>query len=167
MRRLISCAICAALLASPALAQNTETIEGPAEVIDADILAIGKQRVILWGIDAPERSQYCLANSQQWSCYDPAKRRLTELVARGPVSCTLMDEPDPFGRRYGVCAVAGEDINAAMVKEGLALAYVEQSEDYVAMQQEAADAKIGLFQDGVEFVEPWVWRKKRTPGGFR
>ena len=41
---------------TPSMAQtDPDTISGTPEVIDADILKFGLQRVILWGIDAPER----------------------------------------------------------------------------------------------------------------
>ena len=41
---------------------------GPGRMIDADILAIGKQRVVLWGTDAPERSQPCQSGASNYSC---------------------------------------------------------------------------------------------------
>lgn len=158
-----------ALPAAGAMAQvpRVERIEGPARAIDADIIMVGNQRVILWGIDAPERSQYCIANAQRWGCYEAALRTLQHLVGRGSVSCVLTGEPDPFNRRYGVCESGGEDINAAMVRAGMALAYREQSDDYWPVQQEAIVAAVGLWQLGVEFQEPWVWRRQNNPGGYR
>jgi endonuclease YncB( thermonuclease family) len=157
------------LTALPALAQipYVETIEGPGRAIDADIIMVGEQRVILWGIDAPERTQFCLANAQRWGCYEAALRTLQTLASRGTVSCVLVGEPDPFNRRYGVCESGGEDINAAMVRAGMALAYLEQSADYLPVQDEAIVAQAGLWQLGVEFLEPWVWRQRESPGGYR
>ena len=56
-------------------AQSTETgITGKPEVIDADILKFGTQRVILWGIDAPEKKQKCQLNGALWGCYDVSFR---------------------------------------------------------------------------------------------
>lgn len=169
MLRLILVALLAALLASPAPAQIpfTESVEGPARAIDADIIMVNNQRIILWGIDAPERTQYCIANAKRWGCYEAALRTLQNLVGRGTVSCVLVGEPDPFNRRHGVCESAGEDINAEMVRAGMALAYIEQTEDYVPVQDEAIIAQVGLWQLGVEFQEPWVWRRRENPGGYR
>lgn len=153
--------------AAPASAQEPDTVEGAARAIDADIIIVGKQRVILWGIDAPERSQYCIANSQKWGCFDAALRTMQNLAGRGAVRCLLVGEPDPFSRRYGVCESGGADLGAEMVKAGMALAYTEQSDDYVGMQSEAIAAGVGLWQVGVEFDEPWIWRKNNNPGGYR
>lgn len=151
-----------------AYAQSTETgVRGTAEVIDADVLKFGNQRVILWGVDAPERSQTCQLNGKLWGCYDAAFRQLQLLAGRGEVSCTYKSEPDPFGRRFGVCESGGQDLNAALVKSGLALAFVEQSEDYVVQMADAITASVGLWQTGVNFEEPWVFRRRENPGGFR
>ena len=159
-----------ALLASPAVAQlpYVETVEGPARAIDADVIIVGdQQRVILWGIDAPERTQYCLVNNERWGCYEAALRTLQALASRGTVTCVLVGEADPFNRRYGVCESGGEDINAAMVRAGMALAFLEQSDDYLPEQDEAIVAQTGLWQLGVEFQEPWIWRRRENPGGYR
>lgn len=157
----------AGLAEAPALAQDVETIEGPGRAIDADIVIVGTQRVILWGIDAPERDQHCIANSRKWGCYDAALRTLQNLAGRGVVRCILTGEADPFKRRYGVCESGGVDLGAEMVRAGMALAYTEQSDDYVEVQNEAIVAGVGLWQVGVEFQEPWVWRKANNPGGYR
>lgn len=137
------------------------------EVIDADILAFGTQRVILWGIDAPEKKQVCQMNDAAWGCYDAAKRQLQLLAGRGEVSCVYKGEPDPFGRRYGVCTSGGEDLNAEMVKAGMALAFEEQTDDYVVQMADAITAGVGLWQMGVNFLEPWEFRRHETPGGYR
>lgn len=159
----------AAGLTGPAQAQDaeTETISGTPEVLDADILKFGLQRVILWGIDAPEVLQRCRIDGAIWGCHDAAKRQMQLLAGRGEVTCELKGEPDPFGRRYGVCTSGGQDLNAELVKAGLALAYVEQSEDYLPEMADAITAGVGLWQVGVRFEEPWVFRRRETPGGHR
>jgi endonuclease YncB( thermonuclease family) len=154
--------------ALPAAAQTDATeIRGTAEVIDADIIKFGEQRVILWGIDAPERRQTCRINGEEWGCYDVAFRQLQLLAGRGEVVCYLTGEPDPFGRRFGVCESGGQDLNAEMVKGGFALAYQEESDAYVPQMAEAIMAGVGLWQIGAEFEEPWEFRRRETPGGFR
>lgn len=158
----------AATLGTPASAQSEETqISGIPEVIDADILKFGQQRVILWGVDAPERPQTCQMNGALWGCYDVAKRQLELLAGRGEVTCVYKGEPDPFGRRYGVCTSGGEDLNAEMVKSGLALAFEDQSDDYLLEMADAITAGVGLWQVGVNFEEPWIFRRRETRGGYR
>ena len=155
-------------LPSAAQAQTSDTgISGSPEVIDADVLKFGKQRVILWGIDAPEKNQTCQMNGQLWGCYDAAFRYLQLLAGSGEVTCTYKSDPDPFGRRFGVCTSGGEDLNAEMVKAGMALAFDEQTEDYDAAMADAITAAVGLWQPGVKFEEPWVFRRRETPGGYR
>ena len=72
-----------AMMVSPAFAQDADTVTGKPEVIDADVLKFGMQRVILWGIDAPEQKQTCQMNGAKWGCHDVAKRRLQLLAGRG------------------------------------------------------------------------------------
>ena len=142
-------------------------VTGAARVIDADILIVSGQRVILWGIDAPERPQTCGLNGELWGCYDAARRALELLSGRGEVTCALTGEPDPFGRIHGVCMAGTEDINAEMVRQGMALAFTEQTADYEQVQLEAIMAGVGLWQPGAVFEEPWIWRHGHTPGGYR
>lgn len=155
-------------VAAPVRAQSAEEgISGIPEVLDADILKFGQQRVILWGVDAPEIKQRCWINGAYWGCHEAAKRHLQLLSGRGEVTCVYKGEPDPFNRQYGVCTSGGDDLNAEMVKSGLALAFVEQSEDYLAEMAEAIGASLGLWQVGVVFEEPWLFRRRETPGGYR
>lgn len=153
---------------APVLAETPpETISGEARVIDADILIVDGRRVILWGLDAPERNQTCGLDGKAWGCYDVAKRTLEALAGRGPIDCVLTGEPDPFGRRHGVCTWGAEDINAEMVRKGMAMAFSEQTADYEPQQLEAITEGVGLWQPGATFEEPWVWRRAHSPGGFR
>lgn len=151
----------------PALSANEDIVSGDAEILDADIIKIGNQRVILWGLDAPERSQACYKNAEKWGCYDAAKRTLELLAGRGEVTCYLTGEPDPFNRRYGVCESGGDAINDAMVRRGMALAYEEQTKDYLDAQMEAIVEERGLWAVDVEFEPPWDFRRANTPGGYR
>jgi endonuclease YncB( thermonuclease family) len=157
----------AMLLVGHAVAQTADTVTGKPEVIDADILKFGQQRVILWGIDAPEKNQTCNVGGVLWGCYDAARRYLELLAGRGEVTCALQGDPDPFGRRFGICQSGGQDLNAEMVKAGLALAYDNQSDVYDADMANAITAGVGLWQPGVMFEEPWVFRMRETPGGYR
>jgi len=156
------------MLTAPAHAETpTAIVSGPARVIDADILIVQGQRVILWGLDAPERPQTCSLDGREWGCYDVAKRALEALAGRGPIDCILTGEPDPFGRRHGVCTYGDEDLNAQMVALGVAMAFSEQTTDYEPQQLQAISEGVGLWQPGAKFMEPWLWRRANTPGGFR
>ncbi len=157
-----------AVLVDPALAQTPESeIRGMPEVIDSDILKFGTQRVILWGVDAPDKKQTCQLDGKLFDCHGNAFRKLQLLAGRGEVVCRYQGEPDPFGRRFGICESGGEDLNAEMVKSGVALAFEEETDAYLGQMAEAIGAGAGLWQIGVEFEEPWLFRRRETPGGYR
>lgn len=149
----------------PALAQDVVT--GAAKVIDGDIIQVDKTRVILWAVDSPERTQKCKVGKLDWPCYQAAINGLTEIIASGEASCTLTDDKtDTFKRRYGVCTSAGKDVGAEMVRLGYARAYVDQGPDYLPQEEEAKAAKAGIWQEGADVMDPWVWRK-RDPRNYR
>ncbi|MDA8740495.1 thermonuclease family protein [Rhodobacteraceae bacterium] len=156
------------ILSSNATVQASDTeIYGIPEVIDADVLKFGQERVILWGIDAPERPQKCRMNGKVWGCHEVAKRHMQLLAGRGEVTCVVKGDPDPLGRHFGVCSSGGQDLNAEMVKAGMALALQEQTEFYFSQMVDAITAGVGLWQVGVTFEEPWVFRRRESPGGLR
>ena len=164
---LIASAVCGSAVTGNAQQSSPDIISGQAVVVDADIIRIGTQRIILWGIDAPERSQFCYKDGEIWGCRDAALRLLETLIGRAEVTCYLTGDPDPFNRRHGVCESGDDDINAEMVRAGMALAYLDQTDDYADAQLEAIASETGLWQIGVEFEEPWAFRKANTPGGYR
>ncbi len=69
---------------------------------------------------------------------------------------------DRYKRIIGRCTVAGDDINAWMVLQGLALAYRRYSLDYTDMEAEAQSARRGIWAG--EFVKPWEWRRGKRLG---
>lgn len=158
---------CLTILAAPLPGHSKDVITGLADVIDADIIRIGNQRVILWGLDAPERLQSCYKDGKKWGCYDASRRSLELLSGRGEVTCYLLGDPDPFNRRHGVCESGGTDINAEMVRRGMAVAWEDQSTDYIEIQLDAIIEERGLWAVGVEFQLPWEFRHYNTPGGQR
>jgi len=164
-------ALAATLFGVPAvaLAQAADTITGPASANGPDIIVVNDQRVVLLGIDAPESNQTCQDGDKTWTCADTAMAVLDQTVKAGPVTCALKGPVDPFGRRNGVCTVGGKDVGRTLVQQGLALAYPHdpESKDYVADQAAAKKAKVGLWQDGVTFVNPWEFRAKHNHTPFK
>lgn len=142
-------------LAGGAAAAPEERI-GLALVIDGDTLELNGQPIRLHGIDAPERTQTCLAAGLPWACGRGAAQFLAATVADRLVRCQGTKR-DRYGRLLAVCFVDGEDINARMVRHGWAVAYTRYAKDYVAAEGEARDARRGLWQG--EFVLPDEWRR--------
>ena len=154
MRFALSVLTAALLASAPAWAQE---ITGPARVIDGDTLDISGQRIRLHGIDAPESKQRCRAGRSEIECGREATKALRRIIARESVTCEERDV-DRYGRIVAVCLNSdGEDINAAMVAQGWALAYRQFSDDYVDQEGEAREAGLGMWRG--RFVAPWDWRR--------
>ncbi len=131
-----------ALLATPAA---SEVVQGPARVIDGDTLAIGAVRLRLFGIDAPEAAQTCTdAAGKAWACGVVATERLRALVATGETRCEGEDV-DRYGRLVARCHAGGREVNATLVREGLAEAYRKYSGAFVAAEEAARAARRGIW----------------------
>lgn len=153
----ISVLVMSLLMSLPAM--STEPIVGRAKIIDGDTIQIAHQRIRLFGIDAPETKQSCVAAGKKWSCGRNATFGLSAIIERQWVYCRQKDK-DRYGRVVAVCNLAGADgpdVNAAMVRQGWALAYRRYSKDYVADEDIARKAKAGLWVG--QFVAPWDWRR--------
>jgi endonuclease YncB( thermonuclease family) len=137
---------------------SREVINGTARVIDGDTIALGNIRLRLRGVDAPETDQVCLdAVGRRWTCGIDARDRLKEHIGGRELSCVGGDK-DRYGRTLAVCSAGAEDINAWLVREGWALAYVQYSRAYVADQSAARDGRKGLWVGA--FIAPWDWRHR-------
>ena len=145
-------------LPGPAAAE----ISGPAKAIDGDTIKIRGAKIRLHGIDAPESAQVCKAKEKSYRCGTSATLALARRIVGKSVSCDERDR-DRYGRIVAVCHADGEDLNAWLVSEGLALAYRRYSTDYVDQEQAAQEAKRGLWRG--EFVKPWQWRKGKRMAG--
>jgi hypothetical protein len=88
---------------------------------------------------------------------DQCARPVNEHVAGREISCTA-NGTDRYGRTLAVCLVAGQDLNRWLVREGLALAYVQYSRRYVDSEAEARNALRGLWSGA--FIAPWDWRHR-------
>ena len=129
----------------------------PAKVIkisDGDTITIlqGKQqiKVRLFGIDAPELEQPYGKKSKQF---------LANLIA-GEVVEVEPKGKDRYKRTLGIIYYKGQDINAQMVLNGYAWAYVKYSRIYVDQEKAARENKLGLWQSS-DPTPPWEWRKGR------
>ena len=114
-------------------------IVGQPRVIDGDTLEVDGQRIRLHGIDAPENKQLCYLDGKRWQCGKDAGNILSDWINRRPVACKERDR-DRYGRIVAVCYAGGEDLNAWVVLQGLALAYRRYSLDYVDQEADARPA---------------------------
>ena len=138
-------------------------IIGEAEVTDGDTIVINDIRIRFTGSDAPEsyffgKTQTCLdGKGREWECGNAATQKLKELINNQTVRCT--DEgQDRYGRTLGICYVGDMDLQAEMVKSGMAVAYLRYSGRYEKEQNYAKKVKAGMWAG--EFKQPEVWRRE-------
>ena len=137
----------------------TEPIEGTARVVDGDTVVIGDFKIRLHGIDAPESDQLCEgADGIPWKCGLESTRLLMRLTAGKTVVCRPMGL-DKYYRVLATCAAGGVDLNAELVRQGLAWAFVRYSNDYVRVESDARAARRGVFQADTQ--TPWDFRAAR------
>ena len=149
---------------------SADALTGLARIVDGDSLKIEGTSIRLHGIDAPEMAQACNAaaaagspragvvasdGAATWRCGLEAKRALAALIGDQPVTCrpTTLDK---YGRTVARCWTGGVDLNAEMVRLGMAWAFVRYSSDYVEIEREARAAKRGIWQ--AETQTAWDFR---------
>ena len=152
---IVSSSLALVLLPAKALAAD---IQGQARVVDGDTIHIGKNKIRLHGIDAPETKQECIdTNGNPWMAGQDATAFLRSLTDGNEVSCSSHGK-DQYGRMIGSCEVGDMDINREMVKAGLARAYRQYSKRYLYEEHGAMRNKAGMW--GGDCEAPWVWRRK-------
>ena len=140
-------------VANPAFADQV----GTPTVMSGDVLEVAGRRFQLYGIDAPEMDQTCMAQGRRFNCGHIAKTALMDLVAGEIVTCRLVIEHDS-NAALGHCTAGGFDLGANMVHTGWALADRQLSTKYVGAEENAQAAKRGLWRG--QFIPPWKWRAR-------
>src|SRR3990167_3962916 len=80
-----------ALASTAAATERRATYVGRPRVVDGDTLAIGSDRLRLWGVDAPEIRQQCLRNGQAFLCWEHVAEALRTYIGRDQVRCDYRD----------------------------------------------------------------------------
>ena len=150
-----------ALLLTAQIAEAQQAVWGVGRAKDGDSLMVGETEVRLFGIDAPEFDQTCTRDRQAWSCGGAAAEQLMALVTGKEVECVSMGLDD-HKRTLGRCTVRGTNVNQAMVASGFAVAYRRYSTDYVAAEEAAKAAKLGMWAGSFEQPEQF-----RRTGGLK
>lgn len=144
-----------ALLACPAAGAE---LHGAAVAVDGDTLHLNGAELRLYGIDAPELHQEC--GNPPWPCGKEAHDALAALVAGRKATCRARDV-DRYGRIVATCTAGGQDVAEALVRQGLAIAYRRYSGRYVPAEDEARQARRGLWSGPFETPEDWRRRNPR------
>lgn len=120
-------------------------------ITDGDTIRLNGTTYRLWGIDAPEKGQWC----GTYPAGITAEGTLEMLMRGKSISC----EPrttDRYGRTVALCTADGEDLGKAMVQSGMAWAFVRYSHDYAAVEAQAKQENIGIHAHGCQ--PAWEWR---------
>ena len=118
---------------------------GQFHAADGDSLNIGGDRMRLYGIDAPELSQTCERAGSEWACGREAKQALQALVRANDTQCRGT-ERDRFDRLLAVCHAGGADLNATIVRKGMAVSYGAYGDE----EARARAQKVGLWEGTFE-----------------
>ena len=141
-------------------------IVGPAVAIDGDTLQVDGQKIRLYGVDAPEVAQTCVAR-REWRCGIEAMHALAQKIASGTVDCAERGRAGD-DTLLATCRLGAEDLAAWLVEKGWALAWRAQSSDYLVEEQNARVARRGIWRGTI--LPPWDWRaaaiaRARAKGG--
>ena len=96
-----------------------------------------------------------------WRCGEAAASAMRRLTSDKCVSCERRGI-DKYERVLAVCFADGADINAEMVREGLAWAFVKYSQSYVREEARAHADRVGIWQGDAQ--PPWEFRAHRWAG---
>ncbi|WP_457586117.1 thermonuclease family protein [Ensifer canadensis] len=140
-----------------------EPLVGRASVVDGDTIDVGKVRVRLHGVDAPESRQLCSdGDGDTYRCGREAAFALDRfLAASRPTRCEAV-ENDRYGRVVAVCFRAdGVNVNHWLVENGHALDWPRYSKGaYAGAQRAARVSGFGIWQGA--FQKPCEVRAERT-----
>jgi endonuclease YncB( thermonuclease family) len=147
------------IAAVPAVAQTDSDTNGTGtshgfSVSDGDTVKFGRQRVRLFGIDAPEKGQPC--DSGHWYPGPLATKALIAFIAGRPVSCHQVDYDQKNNRPVATCFAGKDDLQALMVSAGWAWAYTAFSDRYADAERRAAARGVGVHAHHCQ--PPWEWR---------
>ena len=140
-------------------------ISGIAKVIDGDTIKIEKNKIRLFGIDAPEKKQQCqkpwltiffLTLNKNYKCGEISTNRLKIKINNKFIICKSSSK-DRYNRFIAECFKDKTNINRWMVLNGYAVAYKRYSKDYVRDEEFANENKLGLWEGS--FIMPEKWRK--------
>lgn len=152
----VAIGLVAGALATPELGRS----QVPVRVIDGDTIVVGAEHIRLYGIDAPESKQHC---ADGWDAGRHATAALRALLDDG-ASTIHADRRgvDRYGRTLAIVTVdGGHNVNAEMVSQGMAWAYLEYTWMYANEQAIAKIFKRGVHAHDCDMPSQWRHNLKR------
>lgn len=138
---------------------------GRATVTDGDTLTVAKQRIRLWGIDAPESTQQCTTrDGRSWPCGRRSAAALDGYLVDKTVHCRPKDT-DRYSRVVADCFVQGQSVNRWMVSSGWAVAYRHYATAFIVDEADARQHQRNLWQG--TFQMPADYRRSKRDQSAR
>ena len=126
------------------------------KVYDGDTITLqnnsGIYKIRLAGIDAPESRQ----------AYGNVSRNYLYNMVRDRFVYAEVHDKDRYGRYVAKIMLDNTDVNAEMLRAGLAWHYkqYDNNDEYARIEQEAKRNRRGLWM-GKNPIPPWIYRKNK------
>ncbi len=162
---IIICLITFFLTYKDVKSEEKQYVLGISKVIDGDTILINSHKIRFYGIDAPEKNQFCkktylslffISLDKDYPCGKISKNKLKKITNNHLIKCHLKGK-DRYKRFIGECFKNKLNLNSWMVRNGYALAYTKYSKKFISEQEIAKKNKHGIWIG--KFQEPWIWRK--------
>jgi endonuclease YncB( thermonuclease family) len=128
-----------------------QAVEGAAQVVDGQTLAVAGQRFHLQGVVAPALDQVCHRARKPYPCGRVARAALWELIGGRDVTCTpAPDAAAAAGALPATCTAGDASLAEGMVRSGWALADRATGASYEALEKEAEQAGRGIWRSAFE-----------------
>ena len=121
---LLTCAICIEANAQPTRSIGDLITGRAAKVVDGSTFDIGRERIRLWGIDAPQRLARCTTSGRKWRPARGSAAALKDCLRGTAVTCRVQKIEHRLGKTRFVSECwrdkDKEDVAACMVGSGWA-----------------------------------------------
>lgn len=132
------------------------SVQAGVKIVDGDSLEMDGKSIRLIYIDAPEYKQTCFdVHGFEYNCGSVSTKALKEIISDKEVRCNSLGV-DIYKRDLSECFVDDININIEMLKQGFAVSYYTDKEEYISMEEYAKEKKLGLWQG--KFMRPEFYR---------
>ena len=137
--------------------QQLPVIRSSVKVVTGDTVKIDNAYFKIYGVSAPALNQNCSdGHGRAYGCGRQSAAWLSDWILDSEIECRVMSQ-NAKGNMIGTCTFGPYDIGAALVNAGWGLANTRQTDIYLPYEQQAKDARRGLWQG--QFYRPEDWRK--------
>jgi endonuclease YncB( thermonuclease family) len=131
---------------SLAFGAHAKEIRGVATILSGDVVSVNKQKIRLFGIEAPSKGQSCQVNAAIMRCGIVSWGALIKIADGAFLSCDIeKNAPKKPGVIFATCYAGEHDIAEEHVRSGWAKAVATQTERYKVDEDDAKQSNRGLW----------------------